>query len=375
MEENKLKIKTLTCHDIYNFGASLQAYALITHLKKLGHDVEIIDYKPDFLTFDLWAIGDKWKKNPFVKFAYFAYVVPKRLLMHGRRKKFDSFTKKQLILTNKKYINFDELKENPPQADIFFAGSDQIWNPLLPNGKDPSFFLDFTKKSAIRASYAASFSVTEIPDNLVDQMLAMLNRLDFISVREESGNQLLQQHGVQGEVVVDPVFLLPAADWAKLTVKKPKDDYIFVYDQENNKILKETALHLAKKYNLKIYAIEALYPLRYADKRINDAGPKEFLTLIQNCTVCLTNSFHCISFSLIFNKNFLFFKRTHMKVNSRMDDLLAYLDLQSHAVSAFKEHVDIINIDYEKVDKKIDVKRKSSFQFIDRVLEHAQKNV
>jgi hypothetical protein len=64
-----------------------------------------------------------------------------------------------------------------------------------------------------------------------------------------------------------------------------------------------------------------------------------------------------------------------MKVNSRMDDLLAYLDLQSHAVSAFKEHVDIINIDYEKVDKKIDVKRKSSFQFIDRVLEHAQKNV
>ena len=44
-----MKIKTITCHDVYNYGASLQAYALMSYLKQLGHDVEIIDYKPDYL--------------------------------------------------------------------------------------------------------------------------------------------------------------------------------------------------------------------------------------------------------------------------------------------------------------------------------------
>ena len=42
-----MKIKTITCHDVYNVGASLQAYALVTYLRKLGHDAQIIAYKPD----------------------------------------------------------------------------------------------------------------------------------------------------------------------------------------------------------------------------------------------------------------------------------------------------------------------------------------
>mgnify|MGYP000823702255 CR=1 FL=1 len=45
-----MKIKTITCHDVYNVGASLQAYALVTYLRKLGHDAQIIDYKPDYLS-------------------------------------------------------------------------------------------------------------------------------------------------------------------------------------------------------------------------------------------------------------------------------------------------------------------------------------
>ena len=49
-------VKTITCHDVYNFGASLQAYALMKYISDRGHDVEIIDYKPDYLSFDLWGI-------------------------------------------------------------------------------------------------------------------------------------------------------------------------------------------------------------------------------------------------------------------------------------------------------------------------------
>ena len=44
-----MKILTITCHDVYNFGASLQAYALQHYLEELGHEVEIIDYRPGYL--------------------------------------------------------------------------------------------------------------------------------------------------------------------------------------------------------------------------------------------------------------------------------------------------------------------------------------
>ena len=60
-----MKIKTITCHNVYNFGASLQAYALMTYLTSQGHQVEIIDYMPDYIrkNLSLWAIGPKWNRN------------------------------------------------------------------------------------------------------------------------------------------------------------------------------------------------------------------------------------------------------------------------------------------------------------------------
>ena len=44
-----------------------------------------------------------------------------------------------------------------PCADIIIAGSDQIWNPLFPNGKDPSYYIDFALSQTKLVSYAASF--------------------------------------------------------------------------------------------------------------------------------------------------------------------------------------------------------------------------
>lgn len=370
LKSEKLSIKTITCHDVYNFGASLQAYALMKHLQNKGHQVEIIDYKPDYLSFNLWAIGAKWDKNIFMKTAYFFYVVPKRLLMAKRRQKFDVFTKSKLNLTSKKYHNFDDLCKNVPLADVYFAGSDQIWNPLLPNGKDKSFFLDFVPETAVRASYAASFSVSEIEENLKNFVKSLLSKLDKISVRESSAIPLLEDLGFKnGEVVLDPVYLLPKSEWENLILQdKAKEPYIFIYDQENNKNIKNAALALSKKYNYKIYAIESLYPLSYAHKRINDAGPEDFLTLIKNCEICLTNSFHCISFSIIFNKNFYLFKRTHLKVNSRMLDLLAYLKLSNRVAD---DLIDLNNedINYDESNILINKRLQSSYDYIDKTLE------
>ncbi|RPA66593.1 polysaccharide pyruvyl transferase family protein [Cyclobacteriaceae bacterium YHN15] len=375
MPKSRLKIKTITCHDVYNFGASLQAYALMTYLKKLGHDVEIINYKPDYLTFNLWAIGDKWSKNPLLRFAYYSYVVPKRLLMQSRRKKFDVFTRNKLQLTAQKYYSFDELKKNPPQANVFFAGSDQIWNPLLPNGKDPSFFLEFAEKGTVKASYAASFAVSDIPADLVTNTTRMLSQFNHISIRETSGMDILNKYGLEGELVVDPVFLLQKSEWKEQVPYHIEEPYIFVYDQENNRMMRDAAVFLAKKYGWKIYAIEALYPMSYADKQIKDAGPEDFLALIQSCKVCLTNSFHCISFSLIFEKSFFLFKRTHLQVNSRMVDLLTYLGIQAHIVEEIDDNLVVKEIEYTTVNERLYTRRIISYEFIEKVLNSTQSHV
>ena len=144
-----MKILTITCHDVYNFGASLQAYALQHYLEELGHEVEIINYRPGYLykKYDWKSFTSKKfdKLNSFfvtrwmfriAKWSYLRFSL-------GRKKCFDEFTKNYLKLTDKTYYTFEELKMNPPCADIIIAGSDQIWNPLFPNGKDPSYYIDF----------------------------------------------------------------------------------------------------------------------------------------------------------------------------------------------------------------------------------------
>ena len=62
-----LDIKIVTCHDVNNYGASLQAYALQTYLELQGHHVQIVDYKPHYYSIDRNGLkgGLRWavKKN------------------------------------------------------------------------------------------------------------------------------------------------------------------------------------------------------------------------------------------------------------------------------------------------------------------------
>ncbi|NMC40997.1 MAG: polysaccharide pyruvyl transferase family protein [Bacteroidales bacterium] len=110
------KIMTITCHDVYNFGASLQAYALMRYLQDLGNEVEIVDYKPDYMVYRVTGIGKKWKKNIILKLLYYTYIIPLRLMLRSRRKKFDDFTRNELRTTRRKYNSYNELQEFPPEA-------------------------------------------------------------------------------------------------------------------------------------------------------------------------------------------------------------------------------------------------------------------
>lgn len=217
-----MRIRIITCHDVYNAGASLQAYALMQYLKDCGHEVKIIDYKPDYLSrhYSLKAVNNPEYDRAGIREIYLLVKMPGRIkkLFSKRKYRFDAFRKNALELTDTTYRTCEELK-NIEEADLYLAGSDQIWNPIFPNGKDPAFFLQFTEKGR-RASYAASFAVDALKEEDRQRMKEWLKSFDAVSVREQTGAALVKQMGLQSQRNCDPVFLLKQCQWKKYCRKQ-----------------------------------------------------------------------------------------------------------------------------------------------------------
>lgn len=372
-----MKIKTITCHNVFNYGASLQAHALMHYLTTLGHDVEVIDYMPSYIrkNLGLFAIGPKYKSNPFIALAFFCYVVPIRMMQYKARRKYKDFLTNFLHLT-KRYNSYEELKNCPPQADVYFCGSDQIWNTNINNGLDPAFYLDFAPKTSVRASYAASFSISEIPKEHCAFVGSMLKKMDFISVREKTGIQILNHFGINyGENVCDPVFLLTKEHWESTTYVPRYKNYILVYDQENSKDIRQLAQYIAKRDGKRIVALKNLYSMGWADYQEKYAGPIDFVSLIAHADLIISNSFHCSAFSIIMERQFYVVNRTHQKVNSRMKDLLETLGISHRLVEGYKDiEINECMIDYAKVNPKMELLKHQSMAYIDKVLTVSAKD-
>lgn len=327
-----MNIKTITCHDVYNLGASLQAYALAEYLRQLGHDVQIINYKPLYLQhYRLSGVPNPRFDKPFLREAYQLAKFPGRLyerLTSRRKKVFDAFTAKYLPVCEVAYPSNEALKAVPPEADLYIAGSDQIWNPVFQNGKDPAFFLDFVPEGKKRISYAASFAVDALPAEDQARMKHWLTKMDAISVRESSGVSLLENMGIRGCQVMDPVFLLKREHWVKLAHRPGEEGYILVYDFDRSPVIAAIATELATKTGRKIIS---LFPMEGADEVWQNAGPLEFLGAVLNAGIVLSNSFHATAFSLIFQKEFYVLNREE-KINTRMRDLLGSVGLENRLI-------------------------------------------
>lgn len=366
-----MKIKTITCHDVYNYGASLQAYALMHYLQKKGNEVEIIDYKPDYLTrhYKLSVVNPVYNK-PIIRQLYLLAKLFPYLRSLKRKKLFDDFTTKYLRTTSECYHSNGDLKMNPPIADLYLAGSDQIWNTLFPNGKDPAFYLDFVPNGKIKASYAASMATDKVVSGWEGFVCEKVMNLDKIAVREDSAVSVLESIGVKKEiwVVCDPVFLLPCNHWetllsSKINNKKP---YIFVYDFENSKSMASIAQYIAEKKALEVISIGSLH-FGTKNNKILSTGPLEFLSYIYNAEYIISNSFHATAFSILFKKQFYVKNRTE-SLNVRMKDLLKTLNLSNRLVCT-KESVSFENIDYTEVQVLLDCEIRKSQQYLDSLIQ------
>lgn len=312
-----MKICIITCQNADNHGARLQCYALVRYFQKQGHDVQVIDYRPGYMRGPrLWY----WPGASIKRWAKLFLQILDRIRTVRRHQCFEKFSKKYIPLT-RIYNSIDELRQDPPEADMYIAGSDQIWNTTFSNGTDPGYYLDFGEKSVRRESFAASFATEDIVPSARDFVKDNLKRFDKITVREQSALKILENLGYQGSLQDDPVFLLSAQEWNEIADGTGDgENYVLVYDFYNDDNIKQEAQRIAQEKDLNIYAVCPM-KLSYADKNYVYSGPETFVSLIKNASYVVSNSFHGTVFAMIYGKPFEVVDRPD-GLNVRMHDLL-----------------------------------------------------
>ena len=295
--EKMKKVVIITIFDNNNFGTYLQVLALGKTLEAKGFNVEVVKYIRPTRTWINTSIF-YLNKNIVKDLYHFFLNIP---LMFFLRRKDHLFIKKYLPIS-KKYTSFVALKHNPPVADIYLTGSDQVWNSYYNGGIDRAFYLDFAPAGKDRIAYGASIGMSDFPENEKSTTKELLDQYKSISVREQQAKQILENIGLQNiEVVLDPTLLLTKTDWIKLmdiSVFKKKEPYLLVYSVEGkneNELVKDIALKVAQNKKMPIYCVSSegkLHGLKLGEKRFTRATPPLFISLFAQADFAVVSSFH-----------------------------------------------------------------------------------
>ncbi|MDF7807636.1 polysaccharide pyruvyl transferase family protein [Pontiellaceae bacterium B12219] len=354
-----MKIGIITFHRVLNYGAVLQAYALCEALKSLGHDPFLIDYEPE-------ALRRIYRNFPIGRL----FFTPAQISYLLRWRRFNSFFGKNLVCSPRSYHQLAELEENPPEADAYICGSDQIWCPKwLGERYDPAFFLRFGKVRK-RISYAASTGdVGQLADT--EEFSSLISKLDHISVREESSIAFVEKAGGQHvRCVIDPVFL--KRDYSELYKgERFTKDYVLIFSLNNFELLERAANAVLDNLGIELRRITRDWKFWEQQGRSEFAvSPERWVACFRNARAVVTDSFHGTSFAILFHVPFLSVLPNHTQGGShRILDLLQKLGLEARVVykddsSETMQHKMQKSIDWEEVDLKLDMLREEAINFL-----------
>lgn len=383
------KIAIVTGYHIKNYGSALQAYATQRVINDLKIENECIKYR---------------KKNSLRQMLRIFNIPLLRTKMAGINKKlyakrykdtlgnnfkkrdniFDEFVKQNFKIS-KEYYGYKQLKNGIKQYDAVLLGSDQVWNPL--NFGSHYYTLEFVPDEMPKIAYAPSFGVSRIPSSQKKATKNYLNRINYISVREQKGQEIIKElTGIDAQIVVDPTLLLDANQWKTIYKKEriEKEPYIFCYFLGRNKKCREFANSLKEKTGYKIITLPYMDEIikedfEFGDSKMYNIGPSEFLNLICNAEYICTDSFHGTVFSIINHKKFFTFNRYEdgkkVSTNSRLKSLLSLLGIEERLCKSDTGIEEIMNkeINYYEVDEKLNNMRKGSMDYLKNALDDVLK--
>lgn len=328
--ENK-KIGILTYHYSDNYGALLQTYSLSKLLEEKGYTVDIINIVPHL---NLTRKIRKFFKDPLTK-------------------EFKKFRNEQINTYPKKSFTYKDItKHNFSNYYAIIVGSDQVWRKSYTEGLAYTYFLDFVPENVKRISYAASFGLDYYEGNEtdIDSIKVELQKFSLITNREQTGVEICKNtFNVKSECVLDPVLLAEENTFSFNKDEAIESPFITQYlldpTEQKLNVLKKISntlnlpIHINyKKSNKKITLFNSIF------SKSKESFPSVYswISGIKNSNYIVTDSFHGVAFSILFEKQFICIVN-EKRGKSRMLGLLEQVGLINRA---------IYDTDLEKFDMK-----------------------
>ena len=365
-----MKVSVITRHAIANYGSLLQAFATQKVLESLGHECEIVDYIRDDESYrqhekTLLKQKKEWNNNPIKKALYLMMRQPESVKSGKRFEK----ERNELLALSERYSSLEFLLNNPPKADVYMTGSDQVWGPVANGTYDDSYLLSFTDGKKI--AYAASFGHTEMTEEIEDYYKQWLSKYSSIAVREDSAVNILKDMGINASQVLDPTLLLDKETWKEYLLPVKKKKYILAYQLHNDKKLGEYAKKVAKEKGLPLIRISpSFHQITREGKFIWCPKLGEFLSYVANAECMITDSFHGTAFAINFNTPFVEVLPNN-KTGTRNMSILNLTKLTDRVLKDFND-TDLANkeIDFTYANSVIEEQRQHSINILKRMLEN-----
>lgn len=403
MNHAKKKVGVFTLyHNNTNFGATLQAFALLQKIKELGYDASVVDFIPEKL-----SVGQKILRLVFHPRRLFGLIF-RYLGIPGFG--IDFFEKEWNKLWKRKWNGWQNfcrryisatapvpecnLPKNIDQYDILLTGSDQVWNPEY---CAEAHFLPFNKQGKRKVAYAASISRSNLKEEQKEIFKKWLPDFDYITVRENEGKELLESFlDVNVDVVLDPTLLLTADDWNKIAEPIELDnqvsyrenvtkgtnstrEYVLFVALGMNPLHRKFATRVAERMNMRVVIVSTCLEEMRANYNLEgneliNITPGQYLSLVREASYIITDSFHCMVFSIIFHRNFVVLKRNAdteiHNMNSRLYTLLDALGLEGQLVDLDDANKVQFRSDlYDGVDEKLLFLRQKSEKILEQMLQ------
>ena len=340
------KIATLTFHWATNYGAVLQAFALQRFLQKNGYETEIINYVP----------------RRVKAIQRMQWIASRKFLEFRKERCIAAFRKRNLMVSEKLYPNNKSLYQCSNQYDAIICGSDQIWNTSFTSyaeGKTTlSYFLNFAGAHTKRIAYAVSFGTDKVPEDYIQAVKSEVEEFSAVSVRERTGLEIAKQIGTEAILVSDPTILLEKEEYERLIEKTDlKYGPVFSYIiHDNQSVAAENSNYVKARYQDEDQSCCPIF------------GMEEWLGRIRSAEMVVTNSFHGVMLSIIFNRPFIAVLIPGSGMNDRIRTVLERVGLSERCVETFdRNQLDRLcdeNINWHTVNEKLDALRKASESFL-----------
>ena len=346
-----MKISLFTYFASSSYGATLQTYATIKILQKLGHEVELVNY-----------VIPEPKTSPLI-----------RLLLIPKMQDLKRFRNKYYCALSKPYHSFEELQKNPPHADAYLIGSDQTWNPDISREKARGFFLDLENDKARRITYAASIGKEEWEDTKwinTEEVKRLLQRFDSILIREKSGQKLLKEiFGVESKQVLDPVLLF--RDYPEFTGTISVTNELVTFKFKKSQVFYDKMRTLAASLNVSSRVLGSLH----REKGMRCSYPESlelWVKRIAGAGYVVTDSFHGAVVSILYHRPLLAFMARPERF-ARLRDLMEMLGLNNRIATLEDDDATILHkmkqpIDWEAVNRILEEKRCESIELLKQEL-------